>query len=130
MTLKEKLLKAKTSNTLFDSLTELDRKKNQVLAHISVLIQKHRKEKGMSQAELARTLKISQPAISKIESGDENVSIERLVEVFYALGYDMSIETHPRNCNEYKASTTLSANVVYVDWMQEWNTSGSEVLSN
>lgn len=130
MTLKEKLLTAKTSNALFDSLSELDRKKNQVLAHISVSIQKHRKEKGMSQADLANALKVSQPAISRIESGEENVSIERLVEVFYTLGYDVSIETHSRNRDEYKASTTLSANVVFVDWMQEWNTSGNEVLSN
>lgn len=129
MTLKEKLLTAKTSNALFDSLSELDRKKNQELAHISAMIRKKRREKKMSQAELANILNVSQPVISKIESGEENISIERLTEVADALGCDLNIDMRLRE-PQYEARMMQTANVIYVPWLQEWNKSGDEVRSN
>lgn len=129
MTLKEKLLTAKTSNTLFDSLSELDRKKNRVLAHISVMIRKNRREKRMSQTELANMLNVSQPVISKIESGEENISIERLIEVADALGCDVNIEMRPRE-PQYEARIMPTAKIIYAPWLHEWNKSGDEVRSN
>ena len=68
MTLKEKLLNAKTSDTLFNALSDTDKKKNRLFAHISVLLQRCRKEKDLDQSDLAKKLGVSQPSISKLES--------------------------------------------------------------
>lgn len=52
-----------------------------------------RKAKGLTQSELAHKLKVSQQAISRIESGRENVSLATLKRIVDALGaqIEMSI---------------------------------------
>lgn len=45
-----------------------------------LLIEEIRKRKGLSQSEMARLLKISQPAFSQFEKGIRIPSLERLVE--------------------------------------------------
>ena len=50
-----------------------------VVAHL-------RTEKGMTQSELARAIKSSQPAIYRIESGSQNVSLDMVKKLSAALG--------------------------------------------
>lgn len=45
-----------------------------------------RKERGVSQRELARALGVSQSTLSRIERGERRVSVDRLVAIARALG--------------------------------------------
>lgn len=135
MTLNEKLLQAKTSHTLFSDLTDTDRKKNYLFARVAVLLQRCRREKNIGQSELAKQLGVSQPSISKLESGDANISMGRLVETFDALGYDLDIEVTPKKqsyarvkIDSINAGISMSKIIPLnvVDWKAEWN----EVKSN
>ena len=52
-----------------------------------------RAERGMSQRDLARLLRISQPAIAKIESGKvKNVQLRTLARMAVALGGQLKVE--------------------------------------
>jgi predicted transcriptional regulator len=45
-----------------------------------------REAQGLSQSQLAKLLGVSQPAIAKIESGSENLTLRTLLRVVTALG--------------------------------------------
>ncbi len=45
-----------------------------------------RKKQRLSQAELARKIKSSQPRVAKIEAGDPSVSIDLMIRTLLALG--------------------------------------------
>ncbi len=47
---------------------------------------KLREAQGLSQSQLAKVLGVSQPAIAKIESGSENLTLRTLLRVVTALG--------------------------------------------
>lgn len=51
-----------------------------------------RKQRGLTQAELAKKLKISQQIISRIESGRENVSLQTLKKITDGLDAQLSID--------------------------------------
>lgn len=55
-----------------------------------------RKQKGLTQAELAQKLKISQQVISRIEKGRENISLLTLRRITQALGAELYLEISPR----------------------------------
>lgn len=55
---------------------------------------KLRVEQGLSQKELADRIGTKQSAISRLESGDYNPSIEFLSKVAHALGKEIHIEFH------------------------------------
>lgn len=46
-----------------------------------------RKEKGLSQAEFAKTVGISQPHLSRVENGHENISksVQELIAIRFSL---------------------------------------------
>lgn len=50
-----------------------------------------RKEKKMTQGELAQRTGISRPNISRFESGDYNPSLEMMVRIAAALGMELEI---------------------------------------
>ena len=52
------------------------------------IIRTARLRSGLSQAELARRAGTSQAAISRIESGREQPTLERLEQILTGLGYD------------------------------------------
>lgn len=53
---------------------------------IGQLIKKLREEKGMTQEEFAEALKTSQPAIARTESGNQNLTLEKLEDMSEVLG--------------------------------------------
>ena len=53
---------------------------------LSKNLQEYRREKKLSQEELARRLKSSQSRIAKMEAGDPSVSLDLLVRSLLALG--------------------------------------------
>ena len=56
-----------------------------------------RKDKKMTQTELARRTGISQPNINRFESGNYNPSLEMLVKVALALDMELSIQLKERD---------------------------------
>ena len=50
-----------------------------------------RKQTGLTQAELARKVHTRQSEISRIENGEQNISIEKLRKIVEAMGGDVKI---------------------------------------
>lgn len=56
---------------------------------IGLFIKKLREEKGITQADFAKKLKTSQSAVARIESGNQNVTIEQLMKVSAVLNHNI-----------------------------------------
>jgi UDP-N-acetylglucosamine 1-carboxyvinyltransferase len=56
---------------------------------IGLFIKKLRDEKGMTQGEFAKKLKTSQSAVARIESGNQNVTIEQLMKFSEVLNHNI-----------------------------------------
>ena len=62
------------------------------LSEIGNTIKKIRKEKKLTQDELAKMVNISRPTLSKLENGElGKVSIATFVSILRILGYDLKI---------------------------------------
>lgn len=66
--------------------------KLETLYEIKSQLIKIRSEKGLSQLELAEMVGTKQSAISRLESGDYNPSIEFLSKIANALGKELHVE--------------------------------------
>lgn len=55
------------------------------------LVREARKRAGLTQAELARRVGTSQPAIARIEAGRSQPSFDRVVELLRACGFDLLV---------------------------------------
>lgn len=55
-----------------------------------------REKTGLTQAELAKRMKVSQQLISRIESGADNLTIETLIKFFDTLGVCLRIDVEKR----------------------------------
>ncbi|MBP6888836.1 MAG: UDP-N-acetylglucosamine 1-carboxyvinyltransferase [Candidatus Pacebacteria bacterium] len=56
---------------------------------IGLFIKKLRDEKGITQADFAKRLKTSQSAVARIESGNQNVTIEQLMKIGEVLNHNI-----------------------------------------
>lgn len=61
------------------------------LMDIALAIVKARSRLGLSQSDLARKLKTSQSVLSRIENGNQNLSVKMLVKIAHVLGCDLSV---------------------------------------
>ena len=64
---------------------------------VARLIAKIREKAGLSQAELAKLAKVSQPLIARLEKGDQQrvPTFETLFKILKAMGYRLDIKVHP-----------------------------------
>jgi DNA-binding XRE family transcriptional regulator len=74
-----------------DKDLEVEYNKLQPIYEIKEQLIKIRIEQGLSQADLAKKIGTQQSAISRLESGDCNLSIELLSKVAQALGKEVHI---------------------------------------
>lgn len=51
-----------------------------------------REKMGLTQAQFARKMNVSQQLISRIESGSDNITIETLIKFFFILGVVLKID--------------------------------------
>lgn len=68
------------------------------MSDAGLLLRSARVEAGLSQADLARRLKVSQPAIAKLESPRSNPSVETLDRAIRATGHRLELRVtrpHP-----------------------------------
>ncbi len=85
-------------------------KKN--LTNIGNLIEKTRKEKGITQEDFAKLVGTSQSAIARIENGEQNLSVEMFSKITAALGRDIvNVSTGAINV-EIIGGTKLSGEIV------------------
>lgn len=66
---------------------------------IGKLIQEHRQERGMTQAQLAKSLDTSQSAINRIEKGGQNISLEMLARISKVLSIEIVSLNQPGKIN-------------------------------
>jgi len=59
-----------------------------------------RESMGLTQAELAKRMKVSQQLISRIESGDDNITLETLIKFLYMLGMTLKVDVEKRKKEE------------------------------
>lgn len=102
MGLLDKIKTAKTASPLFDEIPDSRMFALEMQAKISVAIHRARKERGMSQAQFAEFLGVSQTMVSKWESGENNFTISSWAD----LSYKLSIPFDPRAISPAKAVTT------------------------
>ncbi|HET8759208.1 MAG TPA: helix-turn-helix transcriptional regulator [Solirubrobacteraceae bacterium] len=65
----------------------------EVAAHII----RYRAEKGLSQRALAAQLGVSQPRIVALESGEQNPSVDTLIDLSRATGLEFAFDVAPAN---------------------------------
>lgn len=74
----------------FESITQQDEAYIEVLAKTALIFSMYRHENGLTQAQLAKKLGVSQVMVSKLEKGDSNISLKNLSDYLFSL--DMSFE--------------------------------------
>ena len=66
------------------------------LAHaISLIVLRYRSDHGLSQRALGELLGMTQPQVSRIESGDVNPSMDTLITLSARLGLELAIDIRP-----------------------------------
>lgn len=65
------------------------------LMDVAIAIVEARNKAGLSQAELAKKLSTTQSVISRIESGNQNLSMKILVKIAHMLKCDLSVHLTP-----------------------------------
>ncbi len=61
------------------------------------VVQRVRKQRGMSQTELARLADLRQEMVSKIETGQEGTRLSSIYALFAALDLEMAIDRRSRS---------------------------------
>lgn len=96
----------KTRGVSFEKILERQLKNDEIrmafderrfYLHVARLIADLREKAGISQAQLAKAAKVSQPLIARLESGDQRrtPTFETIFKVLKALGYRMEITVQP-----------------------------------
>jgi ribosome-binding protein aMBF1 (putative translation factor) len=62
---------------------------------VAVKVMAYRAEHGLSQTALAKRLRMSQPAVARLESGEHNPTFPMLLRISDALGVELAIDITP-----------------------------------
>jgi len=62
---------------------------------VAVKVIAYRAERGLSQTALAKRLKMTQPAVARLESGEHNPAFPMLLRISGALGVELAIDISP-----------------------------------
>ena len=62
---------------------------------VAVKVISYRAEHGLSQTALAKRLRMSQPAVARLESGEHNPTFPMLLRISDALGVELAIDITP-----------------------------------
>jgi ribosome-binding protein aMBF1 (putative translation factor) len=60
---------------------------------VALRLVEYRADTGLSQSALARKIQMSQPAIARLEAGDNNLSVDALIRLSQGLGIDFTADT-------------------------------------
>lgn len=70
------------------------------LSDIAVELVKYRVNHNLDQRQMAKLLNVSQPMISKYESGTYNFTVKTLFEIAYKLGININLEVNGEECSK------------------------------
>jgi transcriptional regulator with XRE-family HTH domain len=59
-----------------------------LIHRVALRVLEFREASGLSQRELAELLGTKQPAVARIEAGDANLTLRKVAQIAYVLGYD------------------------------------------
>lgn len=106
MKINKDLLKNASSFNPFEDLPPSAEHQCQLAADLSIAIYRYREKKHLTQAELGKMLGLTQPQISKLESGDANLTIERMSHILELLQYQVQLQpiTKPHHYQEMASS--------------------------
>jgi HTH-type transcriptional regulator/antitoxin HipB len=86
-------------------------------SQLSVHLKSLRKSRGLTQAQMADRLQITQERYSQIERNPEVVATERLLEIFAVLGVDMLLRLrHPESAQTVTPTPTPAPTRRGEDW--------------
>ncbi len=91
-----------TQNLSDDKIVAAD-----ALSDIAVELVNYRISNNLDQKDMARILNVSQPMISKYESGAYNFTIKTLFEIAYKLGLDIDFSIHSSTSNNTSSDTSV-----------------------
>lgn len=90
MSLSDKIKNAKKGESLFDDIPAEKMHALEMRAKIALAICHERKRRGLNQAEFAQFCGVSQPMVSKWESGEYNFTVEAWSQLSYKLSIPFS----------------------------------------
>ena len=67
-------------------------RRSKVESEVAIMIAQLRGKKGLNQTELAKKLKTTQTVVSRIEHGDQNLTLRTLSNIAQALGKELKVE--------------------------------------
>lgn len=101
-------------SALAENLSEEDLIYTAALNDISGAIEKERARRGMTQAEFASLLGVTQAQVSKWENGDANFTLKRLSEIAAKLELKLSCSLTPRRAPKPHVVYSGSNNITYL----------------
>ncbi len=85
----------------FAELSVQEKLKADLLANIAVIVHEKRLSDGLTQAEFAKRIGVSQAKVSKWENGNQNITIATLAEISDKLGIRLMLAEKEDFHNEY-----------------------------
>lgn len=107
-----------------DSLSESFICSSNVLSDIAVQLVKYRIDNELDQKQLAELLNVSQPMISKYESGHYNFTIKTLFDIAYKIGLDVDVKigtkAESRNDDNYFSTIENKASWETSEYLKQY----------
>lgn len=83
---------------LFDCLSETEKKQGKLRGVISAAIENKRFELNMTQNEFAKKIGVTQGMVSKLESSEYNITVDKMIELFEKLDIEYNININGEMC--------------------------------
>jgi transcriptional regulator with XRE-family HTH domain len=83
---------------------------------IAVHIARYRGEQGLTQKELAKRLRMKQPQVARLESGEYNPTIETLARLAAVTGVEINIDIRPRGRRPKLATKRAQTDAAVADF--------------
>ena len=95
---------------LFDCLSETEKKQGKLKGMVSAAIENKRYKLNMTQKQFAEMMGITQGMVSKLESAEYNISMDKLIEIFEKLDIEYKIDVAGKTCvsNSYAEHKGIS----------------------
>lgn len=90
---------------LFGCLTETEKKQGKLRGMVSAAIENKRYELNMTQKEFAEKIGVTQGMVSKLESAEYNITIDKLIELFEMLDIEYNINIAGKACVNNQENT-------------------------
>ncbi len=113
---------------LFACLTETEKKQGKLRGMVSAAIENKRYELNMTQKELAEELGVTQGMVSKLESAEYNITIDKLVELFELLKIDYNINIDGKSCvsNQFRVYNGIKYD--FADYCNSFEYTGKHLI--